>query len=53
MRKQKRLSGILAGIICLFPLSSIPVNAQAYWPNGPEVQAESAVVMEASTGTIL
>ena len=53
MRKQKRLSGILAGIICLFPLSSIPANAQAYWPNGPEVQAESAVVMEASTGTIL
>lgn len=53
MRKQKRLSGILAGIMCLFPLSSVPAQAQAYWPNGPEVHAEAAVVMEASTGTIL
>ena len=53
MRKRKRLSGILAGFICLFPFSHIPVYAEAYWPSGPEVEAEAAVVMEASTGTIL
>lgn len=53
MRRQKRLCGILAGIICLFPFSHIPAKAEIYWPSGPGVQAEAAVVMEASTGTVL
>ena len=53
MRRQKHLCGILAGIICLFPFSHIPAKAEIYWPSGPGVQAEAAVVMEASTGTVL
>lgn len=53
MRIQKGFFGILAGIVFLFPTSSISAKAEAYWPVGPEVEAVSAVVMEASTGTVL
>lgn len=53
MRKQKLLSVILAGILCMLPVGSIEAQAEEYWPSGPDVQAASAVVMEASTGTVL
>ncbi len=53
MRRQKLISGILAGIVCLLSFGNLTVQAEEYWPSGPEVQAVSAVVMEASTGTVL
>lgn len=53
MRKQKLLSIILAGMLCVLSFGSITAQAEEYWPGGPEVQAESAVVMEAATGTVL
>lgn len=53
MRKQKLFSCILAGAICLLRFGNITVQAEDYWPGGPEIQGESAVVMEASTGTVL
>ncbi len=45
--------GGAACILGMLLLCNIRVQAEGYWPTGPEVQAESAVVMEASTGTIL
>ncbi len=45
--------GGAACILGMLLLCDIRVQAEGYWPTGPEVQAESAVVMEASTGTIL
>lgn len=53
MRKQKLLSVILAGMLCILSFGSMTTQAEEYWPSGPEVQAESAVVMEASTGAVL
>lgn len=53
MDKRKLFSGILVGIMFLFPLSKMTVSAEDYWPGGPEIQGESAVVMEASTKTVL
>ena len=41
------------GMICLFQMYTLPVQAKEYWPEGPEIAGESAVVMEASTGTVL
>ncbi len=42
------LAAVLVG--CFF----LPISGSAsYWPGGPEVTAEAAIVMEASTGTIL
>ena len=40
-------------ILAILPVGSMQVRAEGYWPTGPEVQAEAAVVMEASTGTVL
>ena len=53
MKARKLLSGVLAGVFCLSFLSYLPVQAEDYWPSGPEVQSGAAVVMEVSTGTVL
>lgn len=42
---------LLAFFLELVP--SQRVSAEAFWPAGPEVKAESAIVMEADTGAIL
>ncbi len=53
MNIQKKLCGIMAGFLCIILCGTFPVQAQGYWPAGPNVEAVSAVVMEASTGAIL
>ena len=53
MRKQRLLSGVLAVIIGLLFFGNRTVQAEGSWPGGPEVQAESAIVMEANTGAVL
>ncbi len=51
---------LIFSILCIASLfvSNIPVSASSYddpnsWPEGPNVYAEAAIVMEASTGLIL
>ncbi|MEG1291062.1 MAG: D-alanyl-D-alanine carboxypeptidase family protein [Lachnospiraceae bacterium] len=54
MKKRKKGICLLLGMVCLLQINVMPVQAEeAYWPVGPEVAGESAIVMEASTGTIL
>ena len=53
MRMKKLFSCILASIICLLPLLPMTAQAQDYWPEGPQIEGGAAVVMEASTGTVL
>lgn len=53
MKKNKKWMGLLLGAACLFQINILPAQAEAYWPEGPAVEGASAIVMEASTGTIL
>ena len=53
MKNRKKWRALLLGMICLLPVHAVPVQAEEYWPEGPQIQGESAIVMEASTGTIL
>lgn len=39
--------------VCSITINPGRVQAADFWPEGPEVQSASAIVMEASTGTIL
>ena len=52
MKKIKRYMAAACMLAVLF-CGNLKVQAEGYWPTGPEVQAEAAVVMEASTGTVL
>lgn len=51
---KKRLYGAITALGMIFTLA-VPntVRAEAYWPEGPEVTANSAIVMDADTGAIL
>lgn len=52
---MKRFTAFLLILISL-SLNILPIhaaNAESVWPNGPDVSAKSAIVMEASTGLIL
>lgn len=49
----KKLFCFLLGIICLLQIDQTEVKASAYWPQEPETESLSAIVMELSTGTIL
>ncbi|MEY8391134.1 D-alanyl-D-alanine carboxypeptidase [Lachnospiraceae bacterium] len=51
MKNRKRWWSLLLGITCM--LHILPVQAEEYWPEGPQIAGESAIVMEASTGTVL
>lgn len=53
MRNRKKWRILLLGMICLLPMHNLPVQAEEYWPEGPQIEGETAIVMEASTGTIL
>ncbi len=53
MKNKKRWKSLLLGMVCLFQVQVIPVQAEEYWPEGPQIAGDSAVVMEASTGTVL
>ena len=51
MKNKKRWKSLMLGIVCLFQIQVIPVQAEKYWPEGPQIAGDSAVVMEASTGS--
>ena len=56
MKKIKRAACMAVAIVCA--VCSITINpgkvqAADFWPEAPDVQSASAIVMEASTGTIL
>jgi len=53
MRKIKKWTCLLLSAFVMFQAASLTVHAQDYWPEGPEVIGESAIVVEASTGTVL
>lgn len=53
MKIRNKWIGLLLSAVCLFQINILPVRAEAYWPEGPEVTGGSAIVMEASTGTVL
>lgn len=53
MKNRKRWWTLLLGMTCLFQTQALPVQAEEYWPEGPQIAGESAIVMEASTGTVL
>lgn len=53
MKIRKKWICILLSAICLFQINILSVEAEEYWPVGPEIPGESAIVMEASTGTVL
>lgn len=53
MKKKKRWISLLLAAVTLFQINTLPVKAEAYWPEGPAVAGDSAIVMEASTGTVL
>ena len=53
MRNRKKWRILLLGVVCLLPMHTLPVQAEEYWPEGPQIEGESAIVMEVSTGTVL
>lgn len=53
MRKKKKWLSLLLGTVCLLQINILSVQAEEYWPEGPQTAGESAIVMEASTGTVL
>lgn len=53
MKNRKKWRILLFGMMCLLPVHAVPVQAEEYWPEGPQIQAETAIVMEANTGTVL
>ncbi|MCI9081136.1 MAG: D-alanyl-D-alanine carboxypeptidase [Lachnospiraceae bacterium] len=53
MKNRKRWWTLLLGMTCLLHTQILPVEAEEYWPEGPQIAGESAIVMEASTGTVL
>ena len=53
MKNTKRWWKLLLGIMCLLHIQILPVQAEEYWPEGPQIVGESAIIMEASTGTVL
>ena len=53
MKNRKRWVSLLIGIICLLQIQVLPVQAEEYWPEGPQIAGDSAIIMEASTGTVL
>lgn len=40
-------------LVCVLTAMPLPVQAEDYWPEGPEISCASAIVMEVNTGTVL
>ena len=55
MKWKKWLSATLCTVTILSMVSPVRVSAEEnkYWPDGPQVGSEAAIVMEAKTGAIL
>ncbi len=47
-------AAVLGGLVCAVPINAFAADNPDYtWPVGPEISADSAIVMEANTGLIL
>lgn len=56
MSKKLNYRRFICMLLCMFSLfqvNPVKVSATEYWPEGPEVQSPSVILMEMSTGTIL
>ena len=51
-RWKKSMMTVLA-IALAVTMCPVPVQAEAYWPEGPSISTPSAMVMEIETGTVL
>lgn len=54
--KKGKWTGLVSLVLCLLVAAGMfpqKIQAADYWPDAPEVDAESAIVIEQSTGTIL
>ena len=50
---KKNIAMLLVALVFFVYAAYIPVSAADHWPSGIEVQSNSAIVMEADTGTVL
>ncbi len=50
---RKKWTCLLLAALFLFSMGGVTVQAEEYWPEGPQIEGESAIVMEVSTGTVL
>lgn len=56
MRKKgnwKKIICLVLSMFCFLQIKPAEVHAAEYWPEGPEVESPSVILMEMSTGTIL
>lgn len=51
--KWKRALAFVTGIFCALQINTISVQAADYWPEGPAVESEAAIVLEITSGTVL
>ena len=52
-KKWKKVTCLILTILCVISFQSVSVKAADYWPEAPDIYSPNAIVMEASTGTIL
>lgn len=43
----------LLSAVCVLQTGTMKIEAEEYWPEGPEIETPSAIVMEVQTGTVL
>lgn len=54
MKKTKKILSFFLALLCVINIVPVTiVEAAEYWPEGTEVNSQSAIVMEQSTGTVL
>lgn len=49
----KKVVCLMTSFLCLLQMKPAEVSAAEYWPEGPEVESPSVILMEMSTGTVL
>ncbi len=52
-RNWKKTICMLLSVVCFLSLFPIEVKATEYWPEAPEVESPSVILMEMTTGTVL
>lgn len=52
-RNWKKAMCVLLSVVCFLSSSPIEVKATEYWPEAPEVESPSVILMEMTTGTVL
>lgn len=53
LKKWKRAVCLILAMAVGMPCGAVRAQAADYWPDAPEIASPSAIVMEASTGTVL